>query len=724
MAFNKKGEWILDPDKALIDPNNAFPSRKKFAQSLARQIEDLPLTESLIIGINGSWGSGKTTVWNLAKANLPDSEIDILEFNPWRILDEESLIRTFFFEIGSKIVHIDSVDSKIKERARLWDLMAKACGLAGHLVTATEIAATPFAPGVAQVGGWSLKQAISGIQEACKTASDALTQKVSDVLNLDEVRTKLIKTLKDSGSQKRILVVVDDLDRLPDKDIYLVMRMIKAVAALPRVHFLLLYDRPQVEAALGRECSYDGTKYLAKIVQLEKTLPFVSSVDLLAMVQETIFSIKSPIDLKSDAQMLRMRELYRGAWNKVLKTPRDWNRFANAFCSNWDWSKESAQAELNPVDVIGLELLRIAAPKLYSVLPHEKETVLFEDIALRMSEDKTKLKEKFNQLLVLADEPHRKVTDFLMRFLFPYESESYLRTARAQLRVCHPDLFYRYFHLDTDPDIITESELESILRVSHMRDSCLQLLSKFNTRPKFLNFLERLLSDEKSLKRIGFPGMFIAAVMEAADHSPEKPDQFMFFSLSGVSLGADLADELIRLTPKDDVERALTIAFSDTGSRVAITYWLAKNDRKLKKPAETAPILTKELVVTLLEILKNKWQEWHRNPDWFHNIGDEFRYFYWAWTNWGEKDQITRLTRELLKKDEGVLMILHALCLGSKSGQEVWYRLYTKDVEKVLPFKEFAKSVERAGAFLQESKNVGYWEAFTHVDQRKEDDSV
>lgn len=156
MSFDESGQPNLNPDAPLVEPEKAFPSRRRFASKLAAELRRLPIDQPTITAINGSWGSGKTTVWNLAKAELPKDEFDVLEFNPWRILDEENLVRFFFSEIGTKIIKLDNKPDKARKRAEKWDLLSKACGLGKHVVTAAELAATLYAPGVSQAAGWSL----------------------------------------------------------------------------------------------------------------------------------------------------------------------------------------------------------------------------------------------------------------------------------------------------------------------------------------------------------------------------------------------------------------------------------------------------------------------------------------------------------------------------------------------------------------------------------------
>ena len=57
------------------------------------------------------------------------------------------------------------------------------------------------------------------------------------------------------------LVLIDDIDRLHPDEILDVMRLVKLVGDLPYVTYLLAFDRPYVERALGKDRQVDGRSY-------------------------------------------------------------------------------------------------------------------------------------------------------------------------------------------------------------------------------------------------------------------------------------------------------------------------------------------------------------------------------------------------------------------------------------------------------------------------------
>ncbi len=94
-------------DKPIETEEDDLLGRKRFSQHLAKALLDWKEQESLVIAIYGEWGSGKSSVINLAIENIKKSEQNnkptIIEFNPWIFSEEDSLGKHFFYEIAKEL---------------------------------------------------------------------------------------------------------------------------------------------------------------------------------------------------------------------------------------------------------------------------------------------------------------------------------------------------------------------------------------------------------------------------------------------------------------------------------------------------------------------------------------------------------------------------------------------------------------------------------------------
>nr|NJM04349.1 hypothetical protein [Desulfobacula sp.] len=87
-------------EKPIETTKDDFLGRKRFSQHLGKALLDWKEKESLVIAIYGEWGSGKSSLINLATENIEKSNYKnkptIIEFNPWIFSEENSLGGHFF----------------------------------------------------------------------------------------------------------------------------------------------------------------------------------------------------------------------------------------------------------------------------------------------------------------------------------------------------------------------------------------------------------------------------------------------------------------------------------------------------------------------------------------------------------------------------------------------------------------------------------------------------
>jgi len=95
--------------------------RKQFADSLANAISGWRKKESLVIGLFGNWGSGKTSIKNTILENFQKIKDppEIAEFNPWQLVDQDQLYNTFFREISFALGRADKTEEREKRIQKL-----------------------------------------------------------------------------------------------------------------------------------------------------------------------------------------------------------------------------------------------------------------------------------------------------------------------------------------------------------------------------------------------------------------------------------------------------------------------------------------------------------------------------------------------------------------------------------------------------------------------------
>jgi predicted KAP-like P-loop ATPase len=77
--------------------------RAHSARLFARQVLSVDASEGVVVGVLGSWGSGKTSFINLARIELDAARIPVFDFNPWMFSGEEQLMDSFFNELTTQL---------------------------------------------------------------------------------------------------------------------------------------------------------------------------------------------------------------------------------------------------------------------------------------------------------------------------------------------------------------------------------------------------------------------------------------------------------------------------------------------------------------------------------------------------------------------------------------------------------------------------------------------
>lgn len=319
--------------------DDAF-GRKPFAESLARSLVLPNNSPGLVVGIEGEWGSGKSTLIGFITKHLRENQKAIvIDFNPWMVSTTGVLVEALIGQIAA------SINKNTDEGQNGIDVSQKLLNYASLLISLKYI------PGFSWIG-LTAEDAINAGQ---KTLDDI--KKLLPNLDLTQKKNEVIKALQEL--ERPIIVIVDDLDRLPAEEIRIMIQAIKAVADFPQITYLLAYD-PNIIARAIAENEKSGLSYLEKIVQVAYPLPPLPKRQLKHFVDGKIQEL-----LKQLKITLRTYEKDRYEESVVLMTqlsrhPRDVIRITNRLIL----SLPATQGEVNTADVIVFEALTQRFPAL------------------------------------------------------------------------------------------------------------------------------------------------------------------------------------------------------------------------------------------------------------------------------------------------------------------------------------------------------------------------
>ena len=262
------------------------------------QLLDVPYLSPVTIGVYGDWGSGKSSVALMLKAELDKepraSDTLGVVFNGWRFDgydDAKSALMTTILEELEKRQTIghEAIEGIKKLAKRVnWLRVGKTTSrYALHAGLAVATGGASVIPSLAAEAAAAAKEAKA--EDIVDKAGDYLVaadeaKKVHDTVR--EFEAEFSKVLGHT-SLRRLVVIIDDLDRCDPTQIIETLEAIRLFLAVPKTAFIIAADEMMVQHAArlrfpGLEGQTDslGRNYLEKMVQIPVRVPPLGPRDL------------------------------------------------------------------------------------------------------------------------------------------------------------------------------------------------------------------------------------------------------------------------------------------------------------------------------------------------------------------------------------------------------------------------------------------------------------
>ena len=377
-------------DTPIQEPSQDRLGRAALAESLAKQIQQADLSEGLVVGVLGPWGSGKTSFVNLVRHYLTSKDVPVLRFNPWMFSGTEHLVQAFFSELSAHF----RFRRELRNIGKVFDKY-------GEYLSVT--------PGV---GPWAAR--VSLIRRAYRRVSRLWRRSRPERSPIEVTRDKIRKALIEQQTGP-LVVILDDLDRLTASEIRDVFQLVRLTASFPNIIYVLAFDRGQVEKALDQD-GLSGREYFEKIVQLVRDLPEISHEvmldELTAAIGESLAGVDDPGPFDSDAWS---RVLF-GVVMPLVGNVRDVRRY----CASIRGTVTDLQGAICQQDVLALEAIRIFAPDVFAQFRDAVEIVtssLEPRVELDASTSDTTRQRV--ERIVGFDDNRREVVKALLEHVFP-----------------------------------------------------------------------------------------------------------------------------------------------------------------------------------------------------------------------------------------------------------------------------------------------------------------
>lgn len=435
-------------DRPINTADNDLLGRANFSKQLGKSICEYNGTEGLVIGLFGKWGTGKTSVINMAIGEIEhqtkndENKPLIMHFSPWNYSDKNNLIGLFFKSLENKV--------KLKGYERLEKLIGTALRNYSWVIDGLALVA---------IDGATIIMII-------KLICDVIKAKLTDKPSLDKAKKTLESALR--VSDNKIIVIIDDIDRLTNSQIRDIFQLVKQIGDFSNIIYVLVMDREVVCRALNEVHDIDGKEYLEKIIQVPFEIPEINKLNLRQIFLTKIEQVFIEFS-KENIDQVYWSEIFRNCIEPYVKTLRDVNRVVNAFRFRYGILCKETSFE----DMVAITTIEVLEPALYQWISNNKDrvcrTAIYNLSLINRNEQDNNRELYIKEFSNIKIEPVRAInflTTIFPAFASNINTHSYYReelSIRRNKRVADKNKFELYFMYNLDDIKISRSIIEDCI---------------------------------------------------------------------------------------------------------------------------------------------------------------------------------------------------------------------------------------------------------------------
>lgn len=391
------------------------------------------------IGVVGEWGDGKSSLMNLVEEKIKNEypKFVIVHFFPRASKKADSIQEDFLEALKQSLRPLHSgVDRIIDNYAVALDII----------------------PGMPLF----LSKLLSIFQ-------------VHFNKSIKSTRSRLKRAIKEID--RRIVVLVDDLDRLTGEELIEVMKVLDKNGAFPNMVFLTSFDKEYVNTVLSNHLKLGEQKkpYTDKYFTVEVRVPLHPTFRLMNYL---VLTLRNACDsqfvtsLTSDVLERRTRQVGSFLMSRLL-TIRDIKRFANQFL--YDFAE--VQHDVNYQDFLLLELVKYCYQEEYKAIHrfqyvHRGSSSFLTSASadlIYLNKELLAQKSKDGSGIVEPDNPPKCLD--ILKFLFPSEDGYQSYYGGRYQRIGSISSFEHYFY-NYEYSHLTKQDIESLFKTSSLVEAC------------------------------------------------------------------------------------------------------------------------------------------------------------------------------------------------------------------------------------------------------------
>ena len=314
--------------------------RQPYADLIVKKAIVTNSKESFAIGVSGDWGSGKTLFLNHIETAIKQQKeisnnILLIKFCPWESYDSRQIIVDFFNTLCDKIApYYSDIRKPILKYAELLTM--------------------------ADAPNWLV------------SAFNILDR--NRQLSINQLKSRISNCLK--TFDKKVFILIDDIDRLNEQEIYETLKLIRNTADFANIIYIVSYDKKYICEQISEFGIKSSDLYIEKIFPVEIKLQSPEPHFQASCMLSSILQMSNDDYLNKTA--FNIVYYNEDIINIILLTFRQVKRFSRQFILNIEAIKENhLYNDISIEDFFLLELLYYHNSELYNDLKNNPTKILY-----------------------------------------------------------------------------------------------------------------------------------------------------------------------------------------------------------------------------------------------------------------------------------------------------------------------------------------------------------
>lgn len=373
-------ENLLLHDNPIVSIDEDIFDFKDEINKLLEYIQTLDKSKTWSIAILAKWGIGKTSFMNILYEGLKTKDLEILHFNPRDSKNYKNIQEDFFVLLSCCLS---------KYNAKCSNTMKK-------YMSALQLIDTR----------WGIEKFLN----------------LYKIFDKEELKDRIKETF--SSLQNRVVVIIDDFDRLSKEEILEVLKLIDGNAAFTNLTFITAYDKEQVNRALCESYNSNDACFVDKFFNLEYYIPPRPYSYILNYMCEKLCSLLG-LENKDKQDILKFFKFNSSIFSDYLPTIRDAKRYINQVYVDFKY----VIGDVIIGEFLLVQLIKYRYPEEYRKLFNKNDYLEYSNAIL--AKNYLCVKEGFSEPPVILP---------ILKLLFPRDIPN-----KTYLHICEVKSFENYF---------------------------------------------------------------------------------------------------------------------------------------------------------------------------------------------------------------------------------------------------------------------------------------